>query len=59
MKQIAPEDFVGNFLQVSASDNSTKKIIELISKQATNPTLSSTFTVTEVLAKDFLFGRLF
>jgi hypothetical protein len=31
----------------------------LISKQATNPSLSSNFVVTEVLAKDFLFGRLF
>lgn len=59
VKKIEAEDFIGGYLQISAEDNSTKKIIELISKQATNPSLSSNFVVTEVLAKDFLFGRLF
>ncbi len=44
---------------MSQDDNSTKKILALIVKQATNPTLDSESVATSVTAKDFLFGRLY
>jgi hypothetical protein len=53
------EDFTTSLVNFSQNDNSTKKIIALITKQATNPTLDSEYTITSVSAKDFLFGRLF
>jgi hypothetical protein len=59
IKQIVVEDFVSNLINVSQEDNSTKKIINLIVKQASNPTLASNYTISSVEAKDFLFGRLF
>ena len=46
-------------MSLSQNDNSTKKIISLIAKQATNPPLDGDYTVISVSAKDFLFGRLF
>jgi hypothetical protein len=59
LKQLTVEDFTSSLINLSQTDNSTKKIINLIAKQATNPTFDSTFTVSSVSAKDFLFGRLF
>lgn len=46
-------------VSLSQSDNSTKKVLALIAKQATNPPLESESVATSVLAKDFLFGRVF
>jgi hypothetical protein len=59
LKQIVAEDFISNLIKVSQEDNSTKKIINLIVKQASNPSLVSNYTISSVEAKDFLFGRLF
>lgn len=59
LKQLAVEDFSSSMLALNQDDNSTKKVINLIAKQASNPPLDDAYTVSSVLAKDFLFGRLF
>lgn len=58
LRQLAIEDFTSSRLNLSQQDNSTKKIIDLIAKQA-RPLLSDAYSVDSVLAKDFLFGRLY
>jgi hypothetical protein len=52
------EDFSSSLVSLSQTDNSTKKVINLIAKQASNPALATEYTVTSVSAKDFLFGRI-
>jgi hypothetical protein len=59
LKELRVEDFTSSMVSLSQSDNSTKKVLGLIAKQATNPPLESESVATSVLAKDFLFGRLF
>lgn len=59
LKELRIEDFTSSMVSLSQSDNSTKKILALIAKQATNPPLESQSVATSVSAKDFLFGRLF
>lgn len=39
LKQISVEDFTSNLISVSQTDNSTKKVLELLAKQANNPVL--------------------
>ena len=39
LKQISVEDFTSNLISVSQTDNSTKKVLELLAKQASNPVL--------------------
>jgi hypothetical protein len=48
LKQITVEDFTSNLINISQNDNSTKKIIDLIAKQAANPALDSNYTVIGV-----------
>lgn len=39
LKQISVEDFTSNLISVSQTDNSTKKVLEILAKQASNPAL--------------------
>jgi hypothetical protein len=60
VKSISNEDFSTDLLALSQQDKSITRILSIIEKQATNPSLqNNTFTVQSVQGKDFLFGKLF
>jgi hypothetical protein len=60
IKGVFNEDFTSNLFAMNLQDNSVKKIVEIVEKQATNPTLEgNSYTVQSVQGKDFLFGKLF
>lgn len=45
---------------MNQQDKSVQKIVSVVEKQATNPSLQGTsFTIQSVQGKDFLFGKLF
>ena len=60
IKKINYEDFKTGLIALNQQDNSIKKVVEVVEKQATNPSLKEgQYAVQSVYGKDFLFGKLF
>lgn len=60
IKGVFNEDFTSGLLTMNMQDKSVQKIVSVVEKQATNPSLSgNSYTVQSVEGKDFLFGKLF
>lgn len=60
IKNVIEESFKTGLLPLSQQDQSIKKMIAVIEKQATKPTLKNdSYTIQSVQGKDFLFGKFF
>ena len=60
IKNVISEDFKKDLVTLEREDNSVKKLIEIIKKQARNPSLKENkYIIKKIQGKDFLFGKLF
>lgn len=60
VKSIVNEDFKNGFISLSQQDKSMKKIVSVLEKQASKPSLQgSEYKIQIVEGKDFIFGKLY
>lgn len=60
VKNVVYEDFKSGFVSLSQQDKSSKKIVSVLHKQASKPSLQGKeYQVQSIEGKDFIFGKLY